>query len=106
MAKQLDKAQPATVAPQPTESPLADSATTIELMTPEQQQLFLLKEHARILIVNGQLTVEDAVTHNLISRADGDELLQLIEIGNINTPRPVIEAPAESPTSITKRCCN
>lgn len=88
----------------PNDPPMADPGVTLELMTPEQQRLFQLKERARILIANGQMTVDEAFERNLIGQADGAAW----KLGKpIKDPEPVIQAP-DNPAGGAppdKRCC-
>src|SRR5262249_55144175 len=99
IAPELVLTQPEPQGPLP-----ADPRTTPELMTPAQKNAFYLKEHARILIANGQMTVEEAFSRNLISQADA----AAIKLGqDLSAPLPVLDAPS-SPVEqnpIPKRCC-
>jgi hypothetical protein len=89
---------------QPKEPPMADPGTTLELMTKEQQQAFLLKQHAQTLIRDGHISAKEALDRHLISEADAAQL-RLVDEQTIKLPLAVLEAPPEQPIPMATKCC-
>ena len=93
------------VADAPQEPPMADPRTTPELMTPEQRAAFALKERARILVANGQMTVQQALDQNLISQPDAVQMMHLTREELAAAPLGVIQAPVGPTVATEQRCC-
>lgn len=74
-----------------------------ELMTPEQRNLFALKERARILINLGRMTIDEAFQRNLISQADAAAMHMLSPM-QMHEPQPVLASP-ENPPIRGSKCC-
>lgn len=85
----------------PPDPPMSPAGVTPELMTPEEREAFMLKEHARILIAGGHATWKDALANNWISEADA-AAWRLLGPEAYNEPSAVIQAPTNPPGRVKK----
>lgn len=87
------------------EPPVEMAVPTVhaELMTPEQRNLFALKERARILFNLGRMTIDEAFQRNLISQADA-AAMRMLSAEQMAEPQPVLASP-ENPPIRGNKCC-